>query len=91
MQEHDNILQGLDFLIAEFSSDVPAGRLLEEARQEVLAANYEQAMSRVLDSVREDRSFADGIARRAMLLCQGVVVDAGMVESYRRQFATLLY
>ncbi len=91
MQEHDNLLLGLDFLSAEFATDTAAGRSLQEARQEFLAANYEAAMARLLDSVREDRSFGDGLARRAMLLCQGVVADAEMVDSYRRQLATLLY
>lgn len=91
VQERENLERGLVFLSAEIPPEATAGRLLEAARQSFLQARYEEALLAIVDSAREDRAFGDGLARRGMLLCQGVVSDAELVETYRRQLATLLY
>ena len=50
-----------------------------------------EAMQAIVESARIDRSYAVGLARRAMRLCQGLLGDAEEVEEYRRQLATALY
>ena len=91
IQERENLENGLEFLCAVISTDTSAGRLLSEARDAFLAGRYPEALAGIVDSAREDRAFGDGLARRAMLLCQGVVRDADLVDAHRRQLATLLY
>lgn len=91
LQERENLESGLAFLSAEIPSESTAGRLLEQARESFLQARYEQALAGIVDAAREDRSFGGGLARQGMLLCQGVVDDAELVDTYRRQLATLLY
>lgn len=90
-QERDNLDTGLEFLLAEIPTEAAAGRLLEEARRSFLEARYEPALAGIVDSAREDRAFGEGLARRGMLLCQGVIDDIDLVDGYRRQLATLLY
>jgi len=90
-RERENLEHGLEFLTTVIPTDVAAGRLLADAREAFLAGRYAEALAGIVESAREDRSFGEGLARRAMLLCQGVVQDAEMVDLHRRQLATLLY
>ena len=49
-------------------------------------------MTEILASATADRSYGDGIARRAMLTCFAVVgEDDERLDDYRRRLATLLY
>lgn len=85
-------VEALGFLQAPIPEDSAAGKQLVVARQHLTAGRVEPAMEAVLASLEIDRNFADGLARRAMLLCFAVLGEEGdLVESYRRRFATLFY
>ena len=89
--DRDNLAIGLDLLDAELDASHPAGAQLTAARDAFLAGRFAEAMQAIVASARIDRSYADGLARRAMRLCQGLLGDAEEVEEYRRQLATALY
>jgi putative thioredoxin len=70
----------------------PAEAALARARQRVLAQDLPGAMEAALESVAADRTFRNGMARHAMLLCFALVGEAAEVlDDYRRRLATLLY
>jgi thioredoxin-like negative regulator of GroEL len=49
-------------------------------------------MAKALESIEHDRAFADGLARRAMLLCFALLgEDHDLSTRYRRRMATALY
>jgi putative thioredoxin len=98
-EEHEHIdvaqrlLDGLGWLEASLDENGPAAeRELAVARRSFLARDLSGAMAAILASVRAERGFRDGLARRAMLLCFVVVgEDDESLDDYRRRLATLLY
>ncbi len=91
--ERTNILSGLAFLEAELDGPLPAARHLRQAREHFLAGRWENALEAIVESAAADRTYGDGLARKAMLLMQGSLdaTDVGVVDDYRRRLATLLY
>jgi putative thioredoxin len=81
--------------LAWFTDDVPAtpaGALITRARGEFLAGRVQPALDLLLESVSLDRALADGLARRAMLLCfVALGEDHDVSDEYRRRLTTLLY
>ncbi len=92
MQQRQNLETGLILLESDLQDASPAGQALAQAKEHVLAGRLAQAMQAILDSAAADRSHADGLARKAMMLCQVLSdPDSEAADSYRRQLATLLY
>lgn len=90
--EAANLEAGLAWLEAELPETPVASSHLEAARACLLAGRVEDTLEAIVDSAREDRSYGDGLARRAMMLCQALWPDqADLVDEYRRRLATLLY
>ena len=89
----ERLRSGLALLDAALAATGPAPEAaLAEARRQVLAGDPFAAMDRVLESVAADRSFRDGLARQAMLLCFALVGEEDeRLDDYRRRLATLLY
>lgn len=70
----------------------PAVAALREARSQFLAGHIEAALDALLDSARLDRAAANGMARRAMLVCFAVIgEDEEISDDYRRRLTTVLY
>jgi len=58
----------------------------------VMAGAYDQAMDELLEIMRRDRNYRDGIARRGLVSIFEVLGNAGdVVNDYRRKLARLLY
>ncbi|MCA8952454.1 MAG: tetratricopeptide repeat protein [Planctomycetes bacterium] len=89
----ERLLTGLSWLEAPLAaSGSEAERLLLAAREDFGAGHYEGAMDRILEAVAADKSFRDGLARKAMLLCFAAVGEEDeSLDAYRRRLATLLY
>lgn len=91
--ERDRLRDGLVL----FDSDLdpaasPAAESLLRARESLSTGRLEQAMESVLESIERDRLYADGLARRVMLLCFSLVgEDQDVCSDYRRRMATLLF
>lgn len=81
------------FLQASLRDDaVGAEGLLAAARHQFLAKDLPAAMETILAAVAADKTFMNGLARRAMLLCFLVLGEADeRCDDYRRRLATLLY
>jgi len=88
-----HLATGLDFLEAELPASGPeAATCLRAARERLLAGDLEAALRGILDSVAADRGYGNGLASKAMLLCQALHgAEHDLVETYRRRLATLLY
>ncbi|MCX7617652.1 thioredoxin [Tepidiforma sp.] len=53
---------------------------------------YEQALDELLESVRLDRSFADGAARKAMLAIFDILgLDSPVTREYQRRLSSILF
>jgi putative thioredoxin len=53
---------------------------------------YEEALDELLESVRIDRSFADGAARKAMLAVFDILgLDSPVTREYQRRLSTVLF
>jgi putative thioredoxin len=91
--EGGQLATGLEFLEAELPvSGPPAATCLRTARERLLAHDLEGALQGILDSAAADRSYGNGLAPKAMLLCQALHgSDHELVDTYRRRLATLLY
>jgi len=86
------LLNGLEWFEAALVPGSPADAALAAARQSLLAADYEGAMERILESVAIDKGHRGGLARKAMLLCFALAgEDAEWLDDYRRRLATMLY
>ncbi len=84
---------GLDWLDpGPGDADGPAAKALREARDHFFAGHVEGALESLLEAARRDRGFADGMARRAMLMCFAVIgEDEELSDEYRRRLTTVLY
>ena len=89
----ERLRQGLDWLDAPLAATgQPAEAELAAARDRFRAGDLDGAMEGVLASVRADKDFRGGLARRAMLLCFAVIgEESEQLDDYRRRLATLLY
>lgn len=87
------LVSGVEWLEATLSdSGDEAEAALAAAREHYLVRDYEPAMERILASVTADKTFRDGLARKAMLLCFAAVGEEDeRLDAYRRRLATLLY
>nr|WP_297805885.1 tetratricopeptide repeat protein [Tepidiforma sp.] len=53
---------------------------------------YEQALDELLESVRLDRTFADGAARKAMLAIFDILgLDSPVTREYQRRLSNILF
>jgi putative thioredoxin len=60
----------------------------------MLAAHerYEESLDELLESVRIDRSFADGAARKAMLAVFDILgLDSPVTREHQRRLSTVLF
>ena len=90
--ESSRLRDGLSWLDANLDSDVPSASLLSEARRTFLAGRIDEAMQAILESIERDRDYAEGLGRRAMLLCFSMAgEDSELSGDFRRRMATLLY
>ncbi|MCC6671520.1 MAG: tetratricopeptide repeat protein [Planctomycetes bacterium] len=92
--ERDRVRAGMAWLRDELPpAPRPAARdQLLAARERFFARDLNGAMECLLQSVGADKSYADGLARRAMLVCFSVAgEDSELTESFRRRLATMLY
>lgn len=89
----ERLTNGLGWFAASHEkSPAPAAKALLAARAAFGAGRLDAAMEALLDSVASDRAYADGIARKAMLVCLELHSgDDDAAESYRRRLATALY
>jgi putative thioredoxin len=88
----ERLTGGLDWIERDVAGDQPVQQKLRQARQAFLAGRVEAALQVLLEAAEHDRAFADGIARRAMLLCFVVLgEDHDVSDEYRRRLTTLLY
>ncbi|MEZ5963626.1 MAG: tetratricopeptide repeat protein [Planctomycetota bacterium] len=89
----DRVRDGLAWFGAELgAADSPAAAHLASAREQFLAGRAREALDSLLESVTLDRGFADGLARKAMLLVFAVLgEDHDVSDEYRRRLTTLLY
>jgi putative thioredoxin len=86
------VLAGLDVIDFEPGpQDGAAGAALAKGRDRMRAGDYAGAAEAMLESVREDKSYRDGLARRGLVLCLELLGDTDRANEYRRQLATLLY
>lgn len=89
------LLGGLPWLEGTTATEVvktPAAQALAAARAHYLAGDLDAAMEHLLASVAADKGHADGLARKAMLLCFAVIgEDEERLDEPRRRLARLLY
>ena len=53
---------------------------------------YEPALEELIDSVRIDRAFADGAARKAVLAIFDILgLESPMVKEYQRQLSSAMF
>ncbi len=88
----DRLRDGLPFVAGGPLPASPAAAPLALARDHFLAGRVQAALDALLESVTLDRRLADGLARRAMLLCFLVLgEDHDVSDDYRRRLTTMLY
>jgi putative thioredoxin len=64
----------------------------ENAMRLALRGNYEAAMDGLLDILREDRRYRDGLARQAMVALLELLGDENPItRQYRSELATVLF
>lgn len=87
------LLDGLAFLQEDpGSDDAPAATALRRAQERFKAGDLEGAMSALLESIEQDKTYRNGLARRGMVLCfQLAGEDSDLTGAYRRKLATVLY
>ena len=88
----DRLREGLAFVEGGPLPASPAAAPITLARDHFLAGRVQPALDALLQSVTLDRGFAEGLARRAMLLCFLVLgEDHDVSDDYRRRLTTMLY
>ena len=85
------LLDGLAVFDHALNDGSEAAQQLAAGRRAFLEANLGTAADAFLSSVAADKSFAEGLARRALVLCLEFVADEEVANEYRRRMATLLY
>lgn len=79
----------LSTALASNPNDLRAWHLL--GAQHLVAGESEQALEAFLELLRRDRSFEDGLPRKALIDAFRVVEDEELVSRYRRKMASLLF
>jgi putative thioredoxin len=79
----------LEAAIASNPDDLRARHLL--GARELVEGRDEAALEQFIEMLQRDRSFADGLPRKALIDAFRVVEDAALVGRYRRRMAALLF
>jgi putative thioredoxin len=75
-----------------FSNEAALDPAFENAMRLVRRGNYEAAMDGLLDILREDKRYRDGLARQAMVALLDLLGDANPItRQYRSELATVLF
>ncbi|MBB1472140.1 MULTISPECIES: thioredoxin [unclassified Luteimonas] len=78
----------LEMAISRDPADLRARHLL--GAQHIVAGRPEAALQQFMDMLRRDRSFEDGLPRKALIEAFRVIDDDDLVARYRRQMSALL-
>ncbi|ODS64016.1 MULTISPECIES: thioredoxin [unclassified Arenimonas] len=70
-------------------ADLRARHLL--GAHDIVAGRWTEGLEQFLEMLRRDRSFEDGLPRRALIDAFRVVEDEDLVGAYRRKMASLLF
>ncbi|WP_242113138.1 thioredoxin [Luteimonas aquatica] len=81
--------QTLEAAIAADAGDLRARHLL--GVQRILAGDAEAGLEQLLEMLRRDRNYADGLPRKALIDAFRVVEDEDLVGRYRRRMSSLLF
>lgn len=81
-------VQTLEAAVAADPGDLRARHLLAVHR--LLGGDAEQGLEHLLEMLRRDRDYEDGLPRRALIDAFRVVDDAELVGRYRRKMSSLL-
>ncbi len=81
--------EALDARIAADGNDLQARHL--RGVQRLLGGDDEAALDQFLEMLRIDRSFQEGLPRKALIDAFNVIEDADLVGRYRRRMASLLF
>ncbi len=79
----------LDAALAADPGDLRARHML--GAQRLVAGDWEAALEHFIELLRRDRSYQDGLPRKALIEAFRVVEDEDLVGRYRRKMASLLY
>ena len=79
----------LEAALAADEGDLRARHLL--AVQQLLAGREESGLEHLIEMLRRDRQFEDGLARRTLIDAFRVVQDEDLVGRYRRRMSSLLF
>ena len=79
----------LEAVIASDPNDLRARHLL--GAQHIVAGQPEAALEQFIEMLRRDRTFADGLPRKALIEAFRVIEDEDLVSRYRRKMASLLF
>ncbi len=79
----------LEAALAADPGDLRARHLL--GAQRLAAGEWEAALEHFIELLRRDRTFQDGLPRKALIEAFRVVEDEDLVGRYRRKMASLLY
>lgn len=82
-------LQALSAALASNPDDLRAWHLL--GVQHLVAGDSQSALEAFLELLRRDRTFDDGLARKALIDAFRVIEDEDLVGRYRRKMASLLF
>lgn len=89
----ERLRDGLPWVAGEVpEAGGPAGEHLRAALAAFTAGDMATVLEQLLQSAAADRAWADGLARRAMLLCFVLLgEDHELSDEYRRRLTTVLY
>ena len=79
----------LEAALAMDPNDLRARHLL--GAQRIVAGDAAGGLEQFLEMLRRDRSYQDGLPKKALIDAFRVVEDADLVSTYRRRMATLLF
>jgi putative thioredoxin len=79
----------LEAAIAGNPDDLRARHLL--GVQRLVAGESEAGLEQFLEMLRRDRSYSDGLPRKALIDAFRIVEDEDLVGRYRRRMASLLF
>jgi putative thioredoxin len=82
-------LSALSATLASNPNDLHAWPLL--GVRHLVAGDSEAALEAFIELLRRDRSFADGLARKALIDAFKVIEDEDLVARYRRKMSSLLF
>lgn len=79
----------LEAALASDEGDLRARHLL--GVQQLLSGHAQEGLEHLLDMLRRDRAFEDGLARRTLIDAFRTLEDADLVSQYRRRMSSLLF